>query len=57
MRATPPSTARVNQALWFFGYGLERGGADATALGYVPLPEALVSQVKKYWTDKFKFSS
>jgi phosphate transport system substrate-binding protein len=57
MRATPPSSSRLNQALWFFSYGLERGGADATALGYVPLPEALVSRVKQYWTDKFKFGS
>jgi phosphate transport system substrate-binding protein len=57
MRTTPPSTSRLNQALWFFDYGLGRGGADAATLGYVPLPEALVNQVKKYWTDKFKFSS
>ena len=28
--------------------------ADATALGYVPLPEQLVKQVKAYWVQNFK---
>jgi hypothetical protein len=32
---------------------LERGAGDAAALGYVPLPQTLVAQVKTYWTSNF----
>ena len=26
-------------------------------LGYVPLPESLVKQVKAYWNENFKFTA
>lgn len=57
MNQAPRSASRLNQTLWYFGYALERGAADAAALGYVPLPEPLVAQVKNYWLSKFKFGS
>jgi phosphate transport system substrate-binding protein len=33
----------------FFEWSLDKGGKDASELGYVPLPRALVGQVKEYW--------
>lgn len=33
----------------FFRLAFERGAADASALGYVPLPDSLVKLVKQYW--------
>jgi phosphate transport system substrate-binding protein len=44
-------------ALNFFLWSLERGGRQAEELGYVPLPPALVGEIKKYWASTFKFSS
>ena len=35
----------------------ESGAADATTLGYVPLPETLVKQVKDYWATSIKAGS
>ncbi|MFI0845782.1 phosphate ABC transporter substrate-binding protein PstS [Mesorhizobium sp. IMUNJ 23232] len=33
----------------FFRLAFERGASDASALGYVPLPDSLVKLVKQYW--------
>lgn len=44
-----PLGARGREVLNFFDIGLEKGAADAAALGYVPLPEALAKQVRTYW--------
>ena len=52
-----PLTARSREVLNFFRLSLETGGADATALGYVPLPDALVKQVKDYWATSLKPAS
>ncbi len=52
-----PPTSRTRQVLDFFRLSLETGGADATALGYVPLPDALVKQVKDYWAANLKPAS
>lgn len=41
---------RTRAVLNFLGWALDKGGADASALGYVPLPAELVAQVKAYWT-------
>jgi hypothetical protein len=30
--------------------------AQAAALGYVPLPETLVGQIKGYWAEKLRVS-
>jgi phosphate transport system substrate-binding protein len=48
---------RSRATLNFLQWSLERGAADAAHLGYVPLPSSLVTDVKKYWTASFKFSS
>ncbi|MGE0240573.1 MAG: phosphate ABC transporter substrate-binding protein PstS [Parvibaculaceae bacterium] len=37
------------RAMWFFNFALEKGAADAEALGYAALPPALVDQVRAYW--------
>lgn len=50
-------TQRSRATLNFLQWALERGASDAAHLGYVPLPSALVGDVKKYWTSSFKFSS
>ena len=51
-KATPPRRART--ALDFFKWSLEKGAKDAAELGYVPLPQALVAQVKSYWAASLK---
>ena len=45
---------RARATLNFFRWSLDKGAADASALGYVPLPEPLTKQVKAYWTQNFK---
>jgi phosphate transport system substrate-binding protein len=51
------SQARARAALNFFRWSLDKGAADASGLGYVPLPEPLVRQVKAYWAQNFKPAS
>ena len=53
MPKTLPSR-RARAALDFFGWSLDQGAQDATALGYVPLPPALVSRVKEYWASNVR---
>lgn len=48
------SAARTRRTLGFFKMALERGGADAEALGYAPLPDALVGQVTAYWARSYR---
>ena len=48
------SRARTRAALDFFRWSLEQGSRAATQLGYVPLPEFLIGQVKDYWARTFK---
>ena len=48
------SQRRARAAFNFFRWSLDKGAADATQLGYVPLPETLVQQVKAYWVQNFK---
>jgi phosphate transport system substrate-binding protein len=45
------SAQRRTAALNFFDWSLTQGGAEAAALGYVPLPSTLVAAVKAYWAD------
>lgn len=50
--ALMPKDARAGRTrgvLTFLGWALDKGATDAAALGYVPLPPELVSQVKTYW--------
>ncbi len=51
-KSTPPRRARA--ALDFFKWALDKGAKDADALGYVPLPPALIAQVKSYWNTHLK---
>jgi phosphate transport system substrate-binding protein len=44
---------RTQAAINFFKWSLEKGAKDAADLGYVPLPDALVKQVKDYWQKNF----
>jgi phosphate transport system substrate-binding protein len=47
------SAARTRRTLGFFKVVLEQGNAEAAALGYVPLPDAVVGQVKAYWLRQY----
>jgi phosphate transport system substrate-binding protein len=44
-----PASRGVRATLDFFRWSLEKGGSAAAELGYVPLPPALVGQIKIYW--------
>ena len=48
------SQGRARATLNFFRWSLDKGGPNASQLGYVPLPDSLVKQVKSYWTEHFK---
>ncbi|MFM9975802.1 MAG: phosphate ABC transporter substrate-binding protein PstS [Beijerinckiaceae bacterium] len=43
------SSASVNRVHDVFRLAFDKGGDDAAALGYVPLPAPLVEQIKSYW--------
>lgn len=43
------SPSRYGRVHDLFRLAFDNGATDATALGYVPLPPALVQQVKQYW--------
>jgi phosphate transport system substrate-binding protein len=45
---------RAVAALDFFRWSLESGARTAAQLGYVPLPQPVVQQVKAYWANTFK---
>src|ERR1019366_8602032 len=45
----PAEPAPVNEALKFFGWAYKDGASMASDLDYVPLPAALIEQVKKPW--------
>jgi phosphate transport system substrate-binding protein len=46
----PEDPVPVGEALKFFAWAYKDGGKLAADLDYVPLPAALVAQVKKTWT-------
>jgi phosphate transport system substrate-binding protein len=48
----PEDAASVNEALKFFSWAYKDGGAMAAELDYVPLPAALIAQVKKTWASE-----
>src|ERR1700761_7231499 len=52
----PDDAAAVNEALKFFAWAYKDGGAMAAELDYVPLPPALIAQVKKTWTTQITTS-
>lgn len=51
------SQASTDRVLRFFQFALERGGPDAAALGYVPLPAPLVALVRGYWSAALDYGS
>jgi phosphate transport system substrate-binding protein len=48
----PEDAAAVLGALKFFDWAYKEGGAMAGELDYVPLPAALIAQVKKSWSTE-----
>lgn len=52
---SPNAPASARAALDFFRWGYAYGDARAEALGYVPLPEDVVTLVKAYWEKNFTF--
>jgi len=50
----PKDEARSKTALEFFKWALEKGQAQAKALDYVALPDALVKQIEAYWASTIK---
>ena len=55
MYKKPKDVAKSASARDFFRWTQANGGPQASALGYVPLPPALVAQIEDYWTKNFKF--
>jgi len=51
---TPPDTAATGAALKFFDWAYKNGGKMAADLDYVPLPDALISQVRATWKAQIK---
>ncbi len=50
MPKKPSDAAAAQVALKFFFWAYEKGGAAASDLDYVPMPDAVVGLVKKEWT-------
>lgn len=46
-----------SQALRFFRFILEEGRNDATELGYLPVPQAVVGEIKSYWASRLGIKS
>src|SRR5450432_4208467 len=47
--AVPPDAAATGSALKFFDWAYRNGGKMAAELDYVPLPDALIQQVRATW--------
>ncbi len=52
--ATPPDAVATSSALKFFDWAYKNGGKMAAELDYVPLPDALVQQVRATWKSQIK---
>ncbi len=55
MYKTPKNAASAAQAKAFFKWVYANGDAQAKALDYVPLPDALVKQIDGYWSTNMKY--
>jgi phosphate transport system substrate-binding protein len=55
MRKSPKSAASAKGAKEFFKWVYASGDAQAKALDYVPLPDALVQQIETYWSTNLKY--
>lgn len=54
MYKQPKVVGDSKDALAFFKFAFERGAEDAAAMDYVPLPDALVNKIEKYWSTNIK---
>ena len=52
--AVPPDAAATGAALKFFDWAYKNGGKMAAELDYVPLPDALIQQVRATWKSQIK---
>lgn len=50
----PDDPAAAAEALKFFSWAYEKGGKMAEELDYVPLPQAVVTLIKKSWATEIK---
>jgi len=55
MYRQPKNAASAQQAREFFRWAYANGDAQAKALDYVPLPDALVKQIEAYWSQSMKY--
>ena len=55
MYKKPKNAARSQSARDFFRWAYANGDAQAKALDYVPLPDALVEQIEAYWKANMEF--
>ncbi|MGH8063285.1 MAG: phosphate ABC transporter substrate-binding protein PstS [Pseudoxanthomonas sp.] len=55
MYKQPKNAAGAKGAKEFFRWVYANGDAQATALGYVPLPSALVQQIETYWSQNMAY--
>ena len=55
MHATPADPAASAEALKFFAWAYDKAGDKlAEELDYVPMPDAVVAQIRKTWATEFK---
>ena len=45
---------RTRATLDLFAWAFDHGARDAAAIGYVPLPKALVAEIKDYWAKQLQ---
>ncbi len=55
MYKQPKNAAGAKNAKEFFRWVYANGDTQAKALDYVPLPDALVQQIEKYWTANMNY--
>jgi phosphate transport system substrate-binding protein len=55
MYKQPKNAASAKQAREFFQWVYANGDAQAKALDYVPLPDALVQQIEGYWSQSMQY--
>jgi len=52
--STPPDAAATGEALKFFDWAYKNGAPMASELDYVPLPKALIEQIRATWKAEIK---
>ena len=50
----PPDAGATSWALKFFDWAYKNGGKMAAELDYVPLPDALIKQVRATWKSQIQ---